>query len=278
MFAVVCLKQVPDTQEVKIDPRTNALVREGVPAIPNPDDLHALAAAVAAKKALGGRVAVLSMGPPQAVRALRKALALGADRAVLLSDRSFAAADTFATTYTLARGIARLAREEGEPDLVFCGKRALDGETGQVGPGLAARLGYPYLGYAVRIVELTPRSIVVERRREGISEELESPLPALLTVEREIAPLPYVPLPDFLRAQEAEVEVWGAGDIEASPAALGLAGSPTKVTRGFVPPPPPGAEILGNGVEDPEGAARLLAEVILELGGVREEVASRPTA
>jgi len=278
MLIVVCLKQVPDTQEVKIDPRTNALVREGVPAIPNPDDLHALAAAVAAKEAVGGRVAVLSMGPPQAVRALRKALSLGADRAVLLSDRAFAAADTFATTYTLARGIARLAREEREPGLVFCGKRALDGETGQVGPGLAARLNFPYLGYVVRIREITPHSIVVERRREGVTEELESPLPALITVEREIAPLPYAPLPRLLWAQEEEVEVWGAREIEASPEAVGLPGSPTKVIRGFVPPPPRGAEILGDGRADPEGAAGLLANVILELEGAREEVASRPGA
>lgn len=278
MLLVVCLKQVPDTQEVKIDPRTNALVREGVPAVPNPDDLHALAAAVAVKKAVGGRVAVLSMGPPQAVRALRKALSLGADRVVLLSDRIFAAADTFSTTYTLARGIARLAREEGEPGLVLCGKRALDGETGQVGPGLAARLGYPYLGYVIRIKEIGPHSVVVERYREGITEELESPLPALLTVEREIAPLPYASLPRLLQAQGMEVEVWSAREIEASPEAVGLAGSPTKVVRGFVPPPPRGAEILGDGRADPEGAARLLADVIMELEGVREEVASQPTA
>ncbi len=136
MHCVVCVKQVPDTSEVRVDPRTNALIREGVPSIVNPDDLHALELAVRMREAHGGRVTALSMGPPQAEQALRRCLAQGADAAVLLTDRAFAAADTFATTHVLALAVRRLAAET-PVDLILCGRQAIDGETGQVGPGPA---------------------------------------------------------------------------------------------------------------------------------------------
>ena len=148
MEFAVCVKQVPDTTEVTIDPRTPTLVRERVPAIVYPDDLHALEEALRWRDRLGGRVTVLTMGPPQAEAALRRALSLGADRAVLLTDRAFAGADTYATTLVLARALRRLERKQGAPfDLVWCGRQALDGDTGQVGPGRAARLGVPLLAY-----------------------------------------------------------------------------------------------------------------------------------
>ncbi len=150
MHTVVCIKQVPDTSEVRIDPKTNTMIRGGVPSIINPDDRHAIEAAVTLKEQFGGRVTILSMGPPQAIAALKEAISLGADEAVLCSDRGFAAADTLATSYVLWAAILKLSEEE-PVDLVLCGKQAIDGDTGQVPPGIATRLGWPQLTYVRRI-------------------------------------------------------------------------------------------------------------------------------
>ncbi len=278
MHSVVCIKQVPDTTEVRIDPRTNTLVREGVPAIVNPDDLHALEAALRVREEHGGRVTVISMGPPQAEKALRRALALGADRAVLLSDRAFAAADTFATTHVLALAVRRIAVSH-PVDLVWCGRQALDGDTGQVGPGLARRLSIPLLGYvtSIRTVDPVARRIVVERRLEEAREVLEAPLPALVTVDGAINEVRYASLPAMLRALEERIAVWGVAELGADPEDVGLRGSPTKVVRSFVPSPRRGrVQLIPGGAADPRQAAALLADKLIEIGAVRARAADTP--
>lgn len=265
---MVSVKQVPDTTEVRIDPRTNTLVREGVPSIVNPDDLHAVEAAVNLKEHLGGQVTVITMGPPQAEKSLRRALSLGADRAVLVSDRAFAAADTFATTYVLDLAIRRL-HGETPVDLVLCGKQALDGDTGQVGPGLARRLGWPLLAYATAIRRMDPATgeIVVERRLDGAREVLEARLPCLITVLPEINSVRYAALPDLLRSQQAEITRWSAADLDADPARVGLRGSPTRVARSFVPPPRrQDVQMIPGAARDPRLAAERLVDLLMERG------------
>lgn len=290
MNIFVCVKQVPDTAEVRIDPRTNTLVREGVPSIINPDDTHAVEAAVRLREEKGGRVVALSMGPPQTERALRKALSLGADEAVLLSDRAFAAADTYATTYVLALAVRRLQREaagqtagqvgdHGGPFLVFCGRQALDGDTGQVGPGLARRLGIPLLSYVVKIRSLDPAAqlIVVDRRLGPFIETLKTRLPALLTVDGSLNTVRYAPLPDMLRATRQPVRTWTAADLGALPDRLGMRGSPTRVVRSFVPQPRRVAtEFIADGGGNAGRAAAALADRLIESGVVEPALAVEP--
>ncbi len=179
MNIAVCVKQVPDTTEVRIDPETNTLVREGVPSILNPEDGHAAEAAVQLKERYGATVTAISMGPPQAVDVLRRCIALGADRGVLVSDRAFAGADTYATSYTLAAAIRRL-EQDGPLDIVFCGRQAIDGDTAQVGPGMAQRLGFTQLTYVVGVdeVKIDDRQIRLKRRLEGGVETVVARLPA----------------------------------------------------------------------------------------------------
>jgi len=237
MHIICCVKQVPDTAQVKIDPETNTLIRSGVESICNPYDLVAVEIAVQLAEKHGGKVTVISMGPPQAESALRDCLSLGAAEAVLLSDRAFAGADTLATSYTLARTIAKISC--GEPiDLVICGKQAIDGDTAQTGPGLATRLEYTQFTYVAEIISLdtVKRTIKVRREAEAGSEIIEGSLPALLTVELETARPRYASLPNLVRALRQEVKVWGAGDIESAPEHLGLKGSPTSVKEIFAPP------------------------------------------
>lgn len=269
MKIVVCIKQVPDTTEVRIDPRTNTMVREGVPSIVNPDDLHAVEAAVRLKERFGGRVGVITMGPPQAEKSLRRALSLGADEAVLISDKAFAAADTYATTYVLALAIRRLQAEWGGLDLVFCGKQALDGDTGQVGPGLGQRLGFPVLSYVTDIRQADPATgeIVVERRLGEWREVLASRLPALITVNRAINEVRYASLQDMIKAAEYRLITWSAADLQADPASVGLRGSPTKVIRSFTPPPRRGkVRLIPGGDTDPRQAAVALADLLFAHG------------
>ncbi len=275
MHCVVCVKQVPDTSEVRVDPRTNALIREGVPSIVNPDDLHALELAVRIREVHGGRVTALSMGPLQAEQALQRCLAQGADAAVLLTDRAFAAADTFATTHVLALAVRRLAAET-PVDLVLCGRQAIDGETGQVGPGLAARLGLPLVAYVAGLRHLDPdrRELVVERELGPWREVVRTRLPAVLTVAPAAAAVRYAALPDLLRASSAPVVRWSAADLGADPGDVGLAGSPTRVTRSF-PPPRRGPARVVDARTDPVAAARQLAAELARLdllAGEPEEV------
>ncbi|MFC1964284.1 electron transfer flavoprotein subunit beta/FixA family protein, partial [Chloroflexota bacterium] len=235
MHVVTCIKQVPDTAQVKIDPETNTLIRSGVESICNPYDLVATEEAVRLVQKYGGRVTVISMGPPQAVEALRECLSLGASEAVLLSDRAFAGADTLATSYTLSRAISKIGEEE-PVDLIICGKQAIDGDTAQTGPGIATWLDYNQLTYVTEIVSLEDGAITVRREIEGGSEIIRAKLPAVLTVELELASPRYASLPEMVRSLRQEVKVWGAKEIEAAPERLGLKGSPTSVRRIFAPP------------------------------------------
>jgi electron transfer flavoprotein beta subunit len=248
MHIVCCVKQVPDTAQVKIDPETNTLIRSGVESVCNPYDLVAAEMAVQLTEKYGGRVTVISMGPPQAEAALRDCLALGVTQAVLLSDRAFAGADTLATSYTLARTITKISSAE-PVDLVICGKQAIDGDTAQTGPGVATRLGFTQLTYVSGIISVDTenRKIKVRREVEAGSEIITGSLPALLTVELETARPRYAPLPQLVRALRQEVKVWGAGEIEAAAEQLGLKGSPTSVKEIFAPPVRQGGVVFDGG-------------------------------
>jgi electron transfer flavoprotein beta subunit len=264
MNIVVCVKQVPDTTEIRIDPETNTLMREGVPSILNPYDAHAVEEAVRLKERYGGKVTALSMGPPQAAEALRTCVSLGADRAILLSDRAFAGSDTWATSYTVAAAIRRLGAE-APVDLVLCGKQAIDGDTAQVGPGLAQRLELSQVTYAVAVeeVDLKRRIVRAQRRLETGVETVEARLPALLTCVEELNEVRYASMPNMIRAARYEPEVWRRADLQVEDHLLGLSGSPTVVSRIFAPPAREPGEILGDGTADPAGAAKLLADRLI---------------
>lgn len=253
MKVVVCIKQVPDTSEVKINRETNTLIREGVPSIINPFDMYALEEALRVRERCGGSVTAISMGPPQAMDSLREAISYGIDEAILISDRAFAGSDTLATSYTLARAIAKI----GGVDLVICGKQAIDGDTAQVGPGVAEELDIPHVTYVKKIVEIRDGYLKVERMVEGGYEVVETGLPALITVVKEINE-PRVPsLKGMMRARKAEIPVWKAGDLGVDPGRIGLAGSPTTVVRIFTPELRRRGEMLeGTAVEQ----ARALVE------------------
>jgi len=246
MEIIVCVKQVPDAKDVRLDPKTNTLAREGVEAIMNPFDRHALEEAVCLKEQLGGTVTVLTMGPPQAEDVLRESIACGADRGVLVSDRAFAGADTWATSYTLAGAIETI----GKCDLILCGKQAIDGDTAQVGPGLAARMGLPYVTCVQKTREATADSITVERMMDDGYDVVRLPLPALLTVVKDINE-PRVPsLKGKMKAKKAEITVLSAADIGAQEECIGLAGSPTQVVRVFSPEPRGDRQVFSGGVEE----------------------------
>jgi electron transfer flavoprotein beta subunit len=239
MHAVVAIKQVPDTTNVRIDPETGTLIREGVPAVINPYDRHALEMAVKLKQRFGGTVTVLTMGPPKAAEALVECVEQGADRAILLSDRRFGGADTLATSYVIARAIEAI-QAEGPVDLLLFGKQAIDGDTAQVGPGVASRLDVPLITFAVRIESIDPvaRTAIVHRRVEQGIEVLETTLPALLTVEKEIAAIARAPLPNLVRAARYRPETWDAvSPVAFDPARIGIKGSATIVAKAFTPPP-----------------------------------------
>ncbi len=247
MHAVVAIKQVPDTSNVRIDPETGTLIREGVPAIVNPYDLHAVEAAVQLKERLGGgQVTVITMGPPKAAEALLECIEQGADRAILISDRKFGGADTLATSYVLAHAI-EIINAESPMDIVLFGKQAIDGDTAQVGPGVATRLNIPLITYAVLIEEfdLAARRAVVHRRVEQGIEVLETTLPVLLTVEKEIAPVRHAPLPRLIAAARYQPEMWTAtSPVTFDPQQIGLKGSPTVVGKAYTPPPRSGGDVL----------------------------------
>ncbi|GFO56991.1 electron transfer flavoprotein subunit beta [Geomonas sp. Red276] len=264
MLVVVCVKQVPDTTQVQIDPVTNTLIREGVPFIVNPYDTHAVEEGLRLKDRFGFKVVAISMGPPNAEATLRKALSLGVDRAILLSDRAFGGADTLATSKVLSAAIARLAKDE-EVGVVICGKQTIDGDTAQVGPGIATRLHCSQLTLVDRVEDLDPSlgRIRVRRKLEGRHEEVEAPLPVLLTVVRELNRPRYPSVPMRLASEEATVELWDNKVLELDPNGIGLKGSPTWVSRIFSPERAKG-EILGDGARDPEEAAEILISKMLE--------------
>ncbi len=266
MNIIVCIKQVPDTTEVKINPETGTLIREGVPSIVNPFDMYAIEEGLRLKEQFGGKVTVVSMGPPQAKEALKEAVAMGADEAVLLSDRAFAGSDTWATAYTLSQAIRKL----GQFDVILCGKQAIDGDTGQVGPGIARQLGITQLTYVFKILKLDPqsRALVVERLLEEGREVVEAQLPALLTVVKDINQPRYPTFLGIRRATKLDIPVWGAADLpETDAGKLGLKGSPTQVVKVFSPPKREGTVVLIQAETVDEAAAaladRLLAEKVI---------------
>ncbi|RII31058.1 MAG: electron transfer flavoprotein subunit beta [Geobacter sp.] len=265
MLIVACIKQVPDTTQVQIDPVTNTLVREGIPFIVNPYDTHALEEALRLKDRFGCRVAAISMGPPNAEGTLRKALALGVDFAILLSDRVFGGADTLATSNVLSAAISKLHTEIDEVGLVLCGKQTIDGDTAQVGPGIATRLAYQQLTLVdnVEDIDLSAKRIRVRRKLEGRHEIVEAPLPAMLTVVRELNRPRYPTVPMRLTAVNAKVEVWNNQVLMLDEQSIGLKGSPTWVSKIFSPERAKG-EILGDGFADPEGTANMLIEKLLD--------------
>ena len=263
MLVISCIKQVPDTTQVKIDPVTNTLVREGIPFIVNPYDTHALEESLVLKDRYGLRAVALSMGPPNTVATLRKACALGVDEAILLSDRSFGGADTLATSKVLSAAIEKLATEE-EVGIVFCGKQTIDGDTAQVGPGIATRLGFTQLTLVDRIedIDLSRKVIRVRRKLEGRHEIVEAPMPVMITVVRELNRPRYPTVPMRLEAEDVEVKVWDNGVLKLDVETVGLKGSPTWVSKIFSPERDKG-EIIGDGVGDPEGTANLLIDKLL---------------
>ncbi|MGD8371823.1 MAG: electron transfer flavoprotein subunit beta/FixA family protein [Syntrophobacterales bacterium] len=257
MHIVACIKQVPDAKNVRIDPETCTLVRQGVESIVNPHDWYAVEAALRLRDEYGGKVTVMTMGPPQAEDALRETLALGVDEALLLSDRAFAGADTWATSLTLARAIIKL----GPVDLVICGKQAIDGDTAQVGPGLAAHLDQPYTTYARRLELQDGGLLLAERLTDLGYEVVQMPLPAVVTVIREIGDPRMPGLKHKMRARKQEIPVWGAADLELNPEEVGLQGSFTQVVRVFSPPPRCDREMLTG---EPEEQAEKLINLLKE--------------
>ena len=230
MKIIVCIKQVPDTSEVKINPETGTLIREGVPSIINPYDMHAIEAGLQMREKVGGTVTVLTMGPPQAETALREALSMGADDAVLLSDRAFAGSDTWATSYTLSKAIEKLGA-----DIIICGKQAIDGDTAQVGPEVAEFLNIPHISYIRKMEDITQSSIRVQRLMDEGYDVVESTLPVLLTVVKELNEPRFPSLRGKMAAKKAEIKKWGSSDIQADESSIGLKGSPTRVKNIFAP-------------------------------------------
>jgi len=246
MNIAVCIKQVPDTANVRIDPETNTLIREGVDSIINPFDMYAIEEAVRVKEKTDGKVTVVTMGPPQAESALREAVSMGCDEVVLVSDRAFAGSDTWATSYTLALAIKKL----GKFDIIFCGKQAADGDTAQVGPGVSMHLDIPQVTYVKKIEELKDNSAIVERMTEEGYEVIQTPLPALLTVVKEINQ-PRIPsLRGKMKAKSIEIKMLTAADLDANEKFLGLNGSPTQVVKIFSPPAREGGKMLTGSTEE----------------------------
>lgn len=231
MNIIVCIKQVPGTTEIKIDPETNTLVREGVKSIINPFDTYAVEEGVRLKERYSGKVTTITMGPPQAEEALRETIAVGADEAILLSDRAFAGSDTLATAYVLAMAITKI----GQYDLVICGKQTLDGDTGQVGPELAERLNLPFVAYVSKIEEAKNGLMRLQRLIEDGHQVMEIPLPAVISITKEIN-VPRLPsLRGMTRAKSIPIPVWTSRDLNITPEKVGISGSPTRVIKIFFP-------------------------------------------
>ena len=246
MNIIVLVKQVPDASEVKINRETNTLIRDGVPSIINPYDRYAIEEALRLREKHGGKVTAVTMGPPQAAEALKEAVSLGVDDVVLLSDRAFAGADTWATSYALSQGI----RKVGEYDLVIAGKQAIDGDTAQVGPETADMLGIPFVAYIRKIEQVEGRKMIAERLMDEGYDVVETSLPALITVVKEINE-PRVPsLKGKMKAKNLKVTAWTAKDIGADEEKIGLKGSPTQVVRIFPPAPRGQREILSGSIAD----------------------------
>ena len=255
MKIIVCIKQVPDTAEVKINYETGTLVREGVPSIINPYDMHAIEAALCLREALGAKVTAVTMGPPQAEAALREAISMGVDEGLLVTGREFAGADTLATSCALS-GVVRTVGA----DLIICGKQAIDGDTAQVGPEVAEWLDIPHVSYVRKIIEVTDRTIKVERLMDEGVDIVEAELPALITVVRELNCPRLASLKGKMAAKKAEIRKLPASEIGLAPEMVGFNGSPTQVKKIFTPAPRCGRKTLQGSIEEQVDA--LIAELV----------------
>lgn len=244
MNIIVCIKQVPDTAEVRINPETNTLIRDGVPSIINPYDMHAIEAGLRIKEIIGGKVTVITMGPPQAESALRDAISMGADDAVLLTDRGFAGSDTWATSYALSKCVKRIGA-----DIVICGKQAIDGDTAQVGPEMAEFLNMPHISYIRKIEDVRSDSIKVQRLMDEGYDVVESSIPVLLTVVKELNEPRLPSLKGKMAAKKAEIKKWSSSDIGADQDKIGIKGSPTQVKNIFIPEAKKDRKILEGTIE-----------------------------
>ncbi|MGM9988026.1 MAG: electron transfer flavoprotein subunit beta/FixA family protein [Bacillaceae bacterium] len=252
LHIVACIKQVPDTKIIKMNPKTNTMDRASAPAILNPYDAHAVEEAVRIKKRYGGIVSVLTMGPPPAVKAIRKCIEIGADEGYMISDRAFAGADTLATSYALTKAIEKIAKIK-PVDLILCGKMTIDGDTGQVGPGIARRLDIPPLTSVKKVVEINKEGnyAIVHRKLEDGHEVIKSSLPCLFAVEKEINDIPYSPLPNMIKAARYQPTIWGVKDLDdVNIKQLGLKGSPTIVSKVWAPPKAKGGKIFEGSTEE----------------------------
>jgi len=279
MHSVVCIKQVPDSAQIRVHPVTNTIMRQGVPAIINPYDLFALEEALRLKDRFDGRVTVITMGPPQAEAALRKALSYGADEAILITDKAFAGADTLATSYALAAAIDQIEKES-PVDIVFTGKQTIDGDTAQVGPGIAKRRAMQLLTYVanIREVDLERRRIVVERRAEGGVQLLETALPCLITMLEGTNEMRFASMPDMFRAARHPIRQWNRTDAGVEDVLkVGLKGSPTVVNKVFTPTPRASkAEMItveGGNAEDI--AVALITKMCAAYPAIEHELAER---
>ena len=261
MHVVVCMKQVPDTTNVRINPKTNTLMREGVEPIINPFDEYALEEALKLKDSCGARVTVVSMGPPQATVVIREALARGADDGALVSSRAFGGADTLATSYTISMAIRKICGGK-TPDLVLFGKQAIDGDTAQVGPGVSEFLEVPLITY-VKSLELIPEGYRVVTQMDDGEHVIEGKFPAVMTVLKEASTPRFAPLAGWMAAAKAEIAVLDEKDVAADPIRIGLKGSPTKVVTIFPPPVKGGGEKVdarGDGAKGAKAIAAFLAK------------------
>jgi electron transfer flavoprotein beta subunit len=263
MHIVVCVKQVPDTKIIKINPKTNTLDRRSAPAILNPYDAHAVQEAVKVKEKTGGTISVVSMGPPQATEVIKKSVEIGADRGYLISDRAFAGADTLATSYALSKALEKI-NVELPIDMIICGKHAIDGDTGQVGPGIARRLFIPPVTNVIEVSEVNEKekTVLIKRKLTNGYEVIQAELPCLLTVEKEINEIDYSTLPNMIKAARYESVIWTVNDLEnVDREQLGLKGSPTVVGKMFTPPRPEGGKKL-DGLADEQ--VKQLVDIMME--------------
>ncbi|MDQ0339121.1 electron transfer flavoprotein beta subunit [Caldalkalibacillus uzonensis] len=252
MHIVVCIKQVPDTKVIKMNPKTKTIDRASAPAILNPYDAHAVEEAVRLKKRYGGTVSVLTMGPPPAVKAIKKCIEIGADDGYMISDRAFAGADTLATSYALSKAVEKISTLK-PIDLILCGKMSIDGDTGQVGPGIARRLDIPPLTAVKKIEEINIEKgyAIVHRKLEDGYEVVQSALPCLCAVEKEINDLSYAPLPNMIKAARYQPHIWSVNDLEdVDRKQLGLKGSPTVVGKIWTPEKPQGGTMLEGDIQE----------------------------
>jgi electron transfer flavoprotein beta subunit len=257
MNILVCVKQVPDTTDVRINPETNTLIREGVESVLNPFDAYAIEEAIQIKERMEGKVTVMTMGPPQAEAVLRDAVAVGADEVILITDPAFAGADSWATSYTLAQAIKKL----GNFDLILTGKQAVDGDTAQVGPGIAVQLDLPQIIFVKKIREIGDGKIVAERMTEEGFEVVESSLPVLVSVVKDINQPRLPSLRGKMMAKKAEITQWSVSDLDVDTDLIGLKGSPTIVSKVFTPPKRGSGKVFeGEGPEVVDGFMKAIKE------------------